>query len=167
MGSYNMDSHNCMRYVTKEGFVQNEGDIQVGPGGPYQISYLALVPKQGRCANLLVPVCVSSSHIAYGSIRMEPVFLVLGQSAATAAAIAIDDGVDVQAVDELKLRKRLLADGQMLEKAGPARSGAIDPKSLKGIVIDDEAAERNGFEAISTALPAYVGDGYRHDGGKD
>src|SRR5262249_41835771 len=65
MGSYNMDSHNCARYVTPEGFVQNEGDIQVGPGGPYQISYKSIVPKSGECPNLLVPVCVSSSHIAY------------------------------------------------------------------------------------------------------
>src|SRR5207302_7234352 len=80
MGSYNMDSHNCMRYVTADGHVQNEGDVQAGPGGPYQISYLSIVPGKGGCANLLVPVCVSSSHIAYGSIRMEPVFLVLGQS---------------------------------------------------------------------------------------
>jgi hypothetical protein len=167
MGSYNMDSHNCMRYVTKDGAVQNEGDIQVSPGGPYQISYRSLVPKKGECGNLLVPVCVSSSHIAYGSIRMEPVFMVLGQSAATAAAIAIDDGVDVQRVDEEKLRKRLLMDGQVLEKTATSRTGVIDPKSLKGIVIDDEAAERKGFEAISTAMPSHVGDAYRHDGGKD
>ncbi len=121
MGSYNMDSHNCTRYVTPEGSVQNEGDVQESPGGPYRISYLSLVPKKGECPNLLVPVCVSSSHIAYGSIRMEPVFLVLGQSAATAAALVIDDHVDVQQVDYAKLRKRLLADGQVLEYTPPPR----------------------------------------------
>ena len=78
------------RYITPEGYVQNEGDIGVATNGPYEIAYGSLVPKQGQCDNLLVPVCVSSSHIAFGSIRMEPVFMILGQSAATAAALAID-----------------------------------------------------------------------------
>ena len=114
MGSYNMDSHNVQRYVDDNGHARNEGDIQVNPGGPYPISYDAIVPKASQCTNLLVPVCVSSSHIAYGSIRMEPVFMVLGQSAATAAVLAIDDGIDVQEVDYSRLRARLLADGQVL-----------------------------------------------------
>ena len=167
MGSYNMDSHNCMRYVTKDGFVQNEGDIQVSPGGPYRISYLSIVPKMGECSNLLVPVCVSSSHIAYGSIRMEPVFMVLGQSAAAAAGIAIDDGIDVQKVDYAKLKKRLLDDKQVLEFAAPPRPSAIDPKKLPGIVLDDDMAERKGFESVSSAVGPFVGNGYRHDGGVD
>jgi hypothetical protein len=167
MGSYNMDSHNCMRYVTADGHVQNEGDIQVGPGGPYQISYLALVPKQGECPNLLVPVCLSSSHIAYGSIRMEPVFMVLGQSSGTAAVLAIDDGVDVQKVPYDKLRKRLLADKQVLESAGKVGEAGIDPKKLAGVVVDDEEAQRLGFEARSSAVAPYVGVGYRHDGNTD
>jgi hypothetical protein len=167
MGSYNMDSHNCARYVTPEGFVQNEGDVQESPGAPYKISYRSIVPKKGECPNLLVPVCLSCSHIAYGSVRMEPVFLVLGQSAATAAAIAIDGHVDVQQVDYAKLRERLLADGQVLEYAAPPRPGAIDPAKLPGVVVDDDAAERKGFEAVSTALTPYVGAGYRHDGGTD
>jgi hypothetical protein len=115
MGSYNMDSHNCARYVTAEGFVQNEGDVQVNPGGPYQISYRSIVPKTGECPNLLVPVCLSSSHIAYGSIRMEPVFMVLGQSAATAAAMALDENISVQKVSYEKLQKRLQSDRQVLE----------------------------------------------------
>ncbi len=114
MGSYNMDSHNVQRYVDPNGHARNEGDIQVNPGGPYPISYEAIVPKASECTNLLVPVCVSSSHIAYGSIRMEPVFMILGQSAATAASIAIDDAVAVQDVDYRRLRDRLLADGQVL-----------------------------------------------------
>jgi hypothetical protein len=123
MGSYGIDSHNIQRYITPEGYVQNEGDIGVSTNGPYQISYGSLVPKKGQAANLLVPVCVSSSHIAYGSIRMEPVFMILGQSAATAAALAIDGGVAVQDVPYEKLRARLLADGQILEFTGqgPAR----------------------------------------------
>jgi FAD dependent oxidoreductase len=114
MGAYGMDSHNCQRYVTPEGHVQNEGDVQVAGFKPYPISYRALVPKADECENLLVPVCLSSSHIAYGSIRMEPVFMILGQSAATAAAMAIDREVPVQKIDYEKLGARLRADGQVL-----------------------------------------------------
>jgi hypothetical protein len=114
MGSYNMDSHNTQRYVDENGYVRNEGDIEINPGGPYQISYKCMVPKTKEVTNLLVPVCVSSSHIAYGSIRMEPVFMVLGQSAATAASLAIDDAVPVQEVDYDKLRDLLVKDKQVL-----------------------------------------------------
>lgn len=163
MGSYNMDSHNCTRYVTPEGHVQNEGDVQESPGGPYRISYDAIVPKPGECPNLLVPVCVSSSHIAYGSIRMEPVFMILGQSAATAAALAIDAGVAVQDVKYDTLRDRLLKDKQVLEYAAPPKLGAIDIQKLKGIVVDDEDAACTGFHARSSAMGPYVGRGYRHD----
>ncbi len=115
LGAYGMDSHNCQRYVTPEGYVQNEGDVQVHGFAPYPISYRAIVPKADECENLLVPVCLSSSHIAYGSIRMEPVFMILGQSAATAAGIAIDDGVALGQLDYQKLRRRLRADGQVLD----------------------------------------------------
>ncbi|WP_020470203.1 FAD-dependent oxidoreductase [Zavarzinella formosa] len=168
LGSYNMDSHNCARYVTSEGFVQNEGDVQVSPGGAYQISYLSLVPKKGECPNLVVPVCLASSHIAYGSIRMEPVFMLLGQSAATAAVIAMEDGVPVQEVSYDKLKTILLKDGQVLDiPSQPAAKGAIDPKTLPGIVVDDEQAEREGFGTISSANPPFVGTGYRHDGNTD
>jgi len=116
MGSYVMDSHNVQRYVTQGGFVQNEGDVGVSPRRPYQIAFGALVPKPQECTNLLVPVCVSSSHIAYGSIRMEPVFMILGQSAATAAVLAIDANCPVQKVEYATLRERLLADGQILNR---------------------------------------------------
>ena len=88
MGSYNMDSHNVQRYVDADGYARNEGDIQINPGGPYPVDYGAIIPRRDECENLLVPVCLSSSHIAYGSIRMEPVFMILGQSAATALAEA-------------------------------------------------------------------------------
>ena len=114
MGSYNMDSHNVQRYVDERGFARNEGDIQVNPGGPYPISYNAIIPKAAEANNLLVPVCLSSSHIAYGSIRMEPVFMILGQSAATAASMAIDSQRDVQDVEYVELETRLLSDGQVL-----------------------------------------------------
>ncbi|MDZ7379353.1 MAG: FAD-dependent oxidoreductase [candidate division KSB1 bacterium] len=114
LGAYNMDSHNVQRYVTPDGYVRNEGDIQVGVK-PYRISYRSLRPRKEHCENLLVPVCLSASHIAYGSIRMEPVFMVLGQSAATAACMAVDLGVAVQDVPYDRLRERLLADRQVLD----------------------------------------------------
>lgn len=115
MGSYTMDSHNVQRYIKPDGFVQNEGDIGVNTKGPYSISYKSLTPKKEECENLLVPVCVSSSHIAFGSIRMEPVFMILGQSAAAAAILAIEDNIPVQDVPYDKLKKVLLEKGQVLE----------------------------------------------------
>jgi hypothetical protein len=113
LAAYGMDSHNVQRYV-KDGAAINEGDVEVPVARPYPVSYRAIVPRLRECENLLVPVCVASSHIAYGSIRMEPVFMVLGQSAAAAAAIAIEDRNPVQAVDYQKLSVRLLAGGQIL-----------------------------------------------------
>ncbi len=115
MGSYTMDSHNTQRYVTAEGYVQNEGDVGVHPGKPYKISYGSIVPKSGECNNLLVPICVSSSHIAFGSIRMEPVFMILGQSAAVAACQAIDNNQAVQEVDYNQLKETLLERSQVLD----------------------------------------------------
>lgn len=117
MGSYNMDSHNVQRIVDARGFARNEGNIEISPGRAYPISYDAIVPKKGEAANLLVPVALSASHIAYGSIRMEPVFMILGQSAAAASSIAIDDQIAVQDVDYDKLRARLTSEGQILELA--------------------------------------------------
>jgi hypothetical protein len=114
MAAYGMDSHNCQRYVTPEGRVQNEGDVQVHGFKPYPIGYRAIIPKPDECSNLLVPVCLSSSHIAYGSIRMEPVFMILGQSAATAAAMAIDQNIPVHNLDYDQLAARLRGDGQVL-----------------------------------------------------
>jgi hypothetical protein len=114
MGSYTIDSHNVQRYVTEEGHVHNEGDIGVGLPGPYEIAYGALVPKKEECQNLLVPICASASHIAFGSIRMEPVFMILGQSAAVAACMAIDEGIAVQDVEYEKLKNLLLEKGQVL-----------------------------------------------------
>src|SRR5207245_1768113 len=114
LASYNMDSHNCQRVVL-DGKVRNEGDVQVGCPKPYPVSYRSIVPKESECVNLFVPVCLSSSHIAYGSIRMEPVFMILGQASGTAAALAIDLKVSVQKVPYAKLKERLLADKQLLE----------------------------------------------------
>jgi hypothetical protein len=114
MGSYTIDSHNVQRYVSEEGRVHNEGDIGVGLPGPYEIAYGALIPKKEECQNLLVPVCASASHIAFGSIRMEPVFMILGQSAALAACMAIDENIAVQDVEYEKLKSLLLEKGQVL-----------------------------------------------------
>ena len=109
-----MDSHNVQRYVTAEGYVQNEGDIGVPPKQPYSIELGTIMPKKNECTNLSVPVAVSSSHIAFGSIRMEPVFMILGQSAATLAAMAIDRKSAVQDVSYEDLKEKLLADKQIL-----------------------------------------------------
>lgn len=114
LAAYTMDSHNVQRYVDASGHVRNEGDVQVGGFPPYPISYRAIVPRREECTNLLVPVCLSASHIAFGSIRMEPVFMVLGESAATAAVCAIEADVDVQAVEYGRLAERLKSDGQVL-----------------------------------------------------
>ncbi len=119
MGSYNMDSHHVQRYVAfdedGQAFVLNEGDIQVSPGRAYPIELGSILPRREEVRNLLVPVAVSASHIAFGSIRMEPVFMVLGQSAATLAALALQRDLDLHEVPWEVLRARLLADGQVLE----------------------------------------------------
>jgi hypothetical protein len=115
MGSYTMDSHNVQRYVTPEGFVQNEGDIGVSPEKPYQIDLGSILPKREDCTNLLVTVCVSSSHIAFGSIRMEPVFMILGQSAGTIACMAIDDRKNVYDLSYDNIKTKLEASGQILK----------------------------------------------------
>jgi hypothetical protein len=114
MGSYALDAHNAQRYVTPEGFVQNEGDIGVKPARPYSIDYGTILPKEKECSNLLVPVAVSSSHIAYGSIRMEPVFMILGQSAAIAAVLSIEKKINPQALPYPELKQELLKAGQVL-----------------------------------------------------
>lgn len=114
LASYTMDSHNCRRFV-KNGHVMNEGDVQAGGLPPYPISYRAIVPKRAECQNLFVPVCLSASHIAYGSIRMEPVFMVLGQSSALAADLAIRGRLAVQDVRYSELRLLLEREKQVLE----------------------------------------------------
>ncbi len=165
LGAYNMDSHNCQRIV-KNGKAENEGDVQIPPMKPYPVSYRAIIPKAAECDNLFVPVALSASHIAYGSIRMEPVFMVLGQSAATAAAIAIDDKVPVQKVNYEKLRARLLADKQVLDWTGGGGNVGgkfVDPKSLPGVVLDDADATKTGQWAAAATLAWRVGKGYLHD----
>lgn len=167
MGSYTIDSHNVRRYVTPEGHVQNEGDIGVGIS-PYSIAYGSLVPKRGEIANLFAPVACSATHIAYGSIRMEPVFMILAQSAATAAALAIEGNLAVQDVPYAALRARLLADGQVLEhessKLKPKGHGSAKPTAAPpGVTVDDDEATLSGEWKQSSANGGFVGAGYRHD----
>jgi hypothetical protein len=117
MAAYTMDSHNCQRLVVN-GMVKNEGNVEAGGFGPYPVSYRALVPKANECNNLLVPVCLSASHIAYGSIRMEPVFMVLAQACAAAASIAIRNNQTVQQVNAKQLQQ-LLADNPLMDGSTP------------------------------------------------
>jgi len=128
MAAYTMDSHNCQRIVVN-GMVKNEGNVEVGGFGPYPISYNCLVPKEAECGNLLVPVCLSATHIAYGSIRMEPVFMVLAQSSAAAAVMAIDGKTSVQKIDITRLQQQL--------KTNPLANG-----SASEILVDNEDASK-------------------------
>lgn len=167
LAAYTMDSHNTQRYVTAEGHARNEGNIEVHGFPPYGISYRSIIPKAAECSNLFVPVCMSATHIAYGSIRMEPVFMVLGQSAATAACQAIEANVPVQKLDYAPLRERLVADKQVLAHTGPAKSGhdGLDPKKLPGVVVDDAEAKLTGEWQENALSKPFIGAGYRHDGG--
>jgi hypothetical protein len=165
MGAYNMDSHNVRRHLTADGKVRNEGDIQVS-SKPYPISYRTIRPRAAECTNLLAPLVLSSSHIAFGSIRMEPVFMVLGQSAATAAVHAIQQKTTVQGIDYAKLKTQLLADRQVLDfipSAGPASANLPPPLLLDGIVVDQKAAVLSGFESLSQAAHPFHGEDYAHD----
>ena len=114
LGGYSMDSHNVQRHVGPDGTVRNEGDVQIKLDRPYRIDYGVIVPKSAECSNLFVTFCVSATHAAFSTMRMEPVFLELGQCAGTAACMAIDGKTSVQQVPYEPLRKRLLADGAVL-----------------------------------------------------
>ena len=166
LGAYGMDSHHTQRYVDADGHARNEGDVEVGGFSPYPVSYRSIVPKPSECTNLLVPVCVSASHIAYGSIRMEPVFMVLGHSAATAAVQAIETDADIQVIDAAGLRARLLADEQVLDWTGQRRPSVegLDPTRLPGVVADEQHAKQTGEWSSSSAIGPFVGVGYLHDG---
>lgn len=115
MGSYAMDSHNTQRYITEEGYVQNEGDLGVEPGKPYQIHLGTILPRKKECTNLLVLTAVSSSHISFGSIRMEPVFMILGQSAGVLAGMSLENDVDIHDITYPDLKNSLIKYGQILE----------------------------------------------------
>lgn len=115
MAAYGMDSHHIKRYVNSRGYVANEGNVEAHVKDPFPISYRSVVPKKDECCNLLVPVCLSASHIAFGSIRMEPVFMILGQSSAIIACLGIEEGKGVQDLKYKKLVKELSTQGQILK----------------------------------------------------
>lgn len=168
LGSYTADSHHVQRTVQPDGSVLNEGDFQVRVR-PYAIPYRSLAPRRADAANLLVPVCLSASHVAYGTIRMEPVYMILGEAAGTAAALASRAGVPVQDVPIDQLQAKLRERGAILapdEVAGaPGGPGALGPGRLGGIVVDDDQATLAGDWQQSAAVGPFVGAGYRHDGG--
>lgn len=128
LGSYAMDSHHTQYCVGDDGFLRTEGGFYLPLENPYPISYRALLPRTSECENLLVPVCASATHAAYGSIRMEPVFMILGQSAATAACLALDHKQLPAELSYRLLRDRLEADGQILEwNAGVPAAAVAEP----------------------------------------
>ncbi|MHC4442918.1 MAG: FAD-dependent oxidoreductase [Planctomycetota bacterium] len=161
MGSYNIDSHHVQRVVKNDGTLENEGDMQVRIQ-PYEIAYRSLTPKRHECGNLVVPVCVSASHVAYSSIRMEPQYMIMGHAAGKAAAYAVNYRVPVQNVDIAWLQKRLRDQGQVL-----CMQEALQPyvalKSLGGIVVDNCAAITIGSWKSSTAIGPFAGADYLHD----
>jgi len=124
MGSYNSDSHNVQRYVTDEGHAQNEGNMEV-PVTPYQIPYRLLLPKRSQVTNLLVTVCFSASHVTYSTLRMEPVYMIIGQAAGVAAKMALDEKVSVQDVDAAALTARLRNQRAVLEWTSPETKGDV------------------------------------------
>lgn len=130
MAAYGMDSHHCRRLV-RNGRVMNEGDVQVGGMLPYPVSYRSLVPREAECANLLVPFGLSASHISFGSIRMEPVFMILGQSAAIAAALALKANIPVQRISYPELRAALEEAGQILQR----------PQGATAFIVGETEAE--------------------------
>ena len=163
LASYNMDSHNCARVVVG-GAARNEGDVQVGPAGPYGISYRAIVPARGECANLVVPVALSASHIAFGSVRMEPVFMLLGHAAGAAADLALRDGVAVQDVGYPALRRALIADGMVLTwppGQGPVAVDAPDaPAPGQPFPVTVAVTNTEGVALTDVALSLSVPPGW-------
>jgi hypothetical protein len=168
LGSYNTDSHHVQRVVGPDGFVLNEGDFQVGVK-PYAIPYRSLIPRAAECRNLLVPVCMSASHVAYGTIRMEPVYMILGQACGTAAALAVAEDAPVQEVSVERLQARLKAQKAVLSPEGITKAGArgTDPAKLAGIVVDDAQATKVGAWVASSSTAGFVGEGYLHDNNEE
>lgn len=171
MAAYGMDSHNCQRIVVN-GMVKNEGDVQKKVAGPFPISYRSIVPKANECKNLAVPICVSASHIAFGSIRMEPVFMVLGQSAAVAASMAIDQGISLQQLDVKSLQQKLVSDPLLdgtnydilIDNDDPSRVKAVGNWTLRaggygvnrlGITASPDSKDYVRYEADPTANGTY------------
>ena len=178
VSSFPIDSHDCRRIALPDGVI-NEGTIYPvripgrRHGYAYHVPYRSITPSASECTNLLVPVALSATHVAYSSIRVEPTWMAIGQSAGIAAALAAKAGVSVQALDYAQLRARLLAQHQVLDLPVlaplPAKSAAsgkgtgIAPASLPGLILDDAQAELSGDWERSTNFKPHVGTGYLHD----
>jgi hypothetical protein len=175
VSSFPIDSHDCQR-VGKPGFVVDEGTILPvrmpgrKHGHPYHIPYRAITPKAAECTNLLVPVALSCTHVGLSSIRVEPTWMILGQSAGIAAALSVEMGGTVQSLPYPALRKRLLAQGQVLDlpllpeiAPEPKVEAGLPLKTLPGIVLDDSQAELRGTWIHSSNFNPHVGAGYVHD----
>jgi FAD dependent oxidoreductase len=169
LGSYNTDSHHVQRVVSKNRAgnpeALNEGDFQVHVQ-PYAIPYGSLTPKDAECDNLLVPVCLSASHVAYGSIRMEPVYMILGHASGVAASMAVEGKVSIQKVSTDKLAAKLREQKAVLSPEGlsEASTTRLDLAKMKGIVVDNTSAKVTGEWKASSALGPLVGADYLHDG---
>jgi hypothetical protein len=176
VSSFPIDSHDCQRIARKDGGVLNEGTIfpvrEPGRRHGYasQVPYRSLLPRPGECANLLVPVALSATHVAFSAIRVEPTWMTLGHSAGIAAALAARRGIAVQDLPYPELREHLLKQRQVLDLPAlpaipPPREvpGSIDPATLPGIVLDDAMAELDGAWERSVNFKPHVGRGYRHD----
>jgi hypothetical protein len=176
VSSFPIDSHDCQRIALKDGGVVNEGTIfpvrlpgrRHGPA--YHVPYRSIVPAAAECENLLVPVALSCTHVAISSIRVEPTWMILGQSAGIAAALCAKQNTTVQALPYPALRQRLLAQGQVLDLpvlpaivTPPPGAVSIDPASLPGIVLDDAKAELKGSWDPSSSFKPHIGNGYLHD----
>lgn len=175
VSSFPIDSHDCQRIGTKD-MVHDEGTIMPvrmpgrRNGYPYHIPYRAITPKSGECDNLLVPVALSCTHVGISSIRVEPTWMILGQSAGIAAALSAKQNLAVQKLPYPALRERLLAQKQVLDlpllpdlPSEPATPVSIDPKTLPGIVLDDAQAELKGPWERSSNFKPHIGTGYLHD----
>ena len=174
ISSFPIDSHDCQRVAREDGSVINEGTIfpvrmsDRRHGFPSQVPYRTITPKKDECTNLLVPVALSATHVAYSSIRVEPTWMMIGQSAGIAAALAAKAEVAVQDLSYAKLRESLVAQKQVLDlpllpALPPAGPQSIDPATLSGIVLDDSTAELTGSWDRSSGFKPYVGNGYLHD----
>jgi hypothetical protein len=174
ISSFPIDSHDCQRVALRDGGVINEGTIfpvkrkNSGQGYAYHVPYRSILPKPEQCDNLLVPVALSCTHVGISSLRIEGAWMVIGQSAGIVAALAAEKDAAVQELPYPHLRKRLLAQGQVLELPDlPTAAGSIDAKTLRGIVVDDTSAKLTGNWSRSTNFKPHIGNGYVFTGEKD
>jgi hypothetical protein len=174
ISSFPIDSHDCQRIALKDGGVINEGTIYPvrskgsRHGYAYHVPYRSIVPKREQCDNLLVPVALSCTHVGISSLRIEGAWMVIGQGAGIAAALAAAQNVAVQELPYPQLRKRLLAQGHVLELPDvselPSATGSIAAKTLSGIVLDDSSAKLTGSWSRSTNFKPHIGSGYIFSG---